>query len=196
MPSSACVVVLAAGRRARGGALPPAVLATTIDHAVASALPVVVVTTPALAPHARSRLAGGDVVALGDEDLGRGIGRAIAAGVAACADARGWVLLPAEMPLVRPSTIAAVARALDEHPVAYAQHAGRPGQPVGFAAELFSELVQLDGDDGARRIVARYPSVGVDVDDPGTLREPEPADAMSMLRAVAGGATAATRVPQ
>ncbi|MEY3273165.1 MAG: hypothetical protein RLZZ341_2066, partial [Pseudomonadota bacterium] len=31
--------------------------------------------------------------------------------------------------------------------VVWAQHRGRRGHPVGFAAELYSELVQLDGDD-------------------------------------------------
>jgi molybdenum cofactor cytidylyltransferase len=136
-------------------------------------------------------VAGRDVVALSDAEAGRGLGRAIAAGVAACADASGWVLLPAGMSQVRASTIAAVAQALDQHPVAYAQHAGRPGQPVGFAAELYSELVHLDGDDGARRLVARYPSVGVDVDDPGALHGTVAVDDASLLRAVAGGSTTA-----
>ena len=41
--------------------------------------------------------------------------------------------------------------------------------PVGFAAELYFELMMLSGDEGARRIIARYPAVGVDVDDPGVL---------------------------
>lgn len=191
-PSRPFVVVLAAAGGSRAFGLVPAVLATTIEHALASLLPVVVVTTLAHAPQVRAHQAVHDVVVLSDDDAARGLGRAIAAGVAACADARGWVLLPAEMPLVQPSTIAAVARALDEHPVAYAQHAGRPGQPVGFAAELFSELVVLDGAAGARRLVARYPSVGVDVDDPGTLREVEPGDALSMLRAATGGTAATT----
>ena len=44
----------------------------------------------------------------------------------------------------QPATIVAVARALDIHPVAYAQHNGRRGHPVGFAAELYSELTALD----------------------------------------------------
>ena len=52
----------------------------------------------------------------------------------------GWLVLPGDMPLVQPATLLAVARALDHHAVAYAQHRGRRGHPVGFAAELYSEL--------------------------------------------------------
>jgi molybdenum cofactor cytidylyltransferase len=78
---------------------------------------------------------------------------------------------------VRPETLRRVAGELDRHPVAYAQHDGRRGHPVGFAAELYSELVQLSGDEGARRLIARYPAFGIDVDDPGVLQDIDtPAD--------------------
>jgi molybdenum cofactor cytidylyltransferase len=63
----------------------------------------------------------------------------------------------------------AVARQLDEHPIAYAQYKGRRGHPVAFSAELYSELVELSGDEGARRLLARYPAVGIELDDPGVL---------------------------
>jgi molybdenum cofactor cytidylyltransferase len=43
------------------------------------------------------------------------------------------------------------------------------GHPVAFSPELYSELASLTGDEGARRLVARYPSFAVDVDDPGVL---------------------------
>jgi molybdenum cofactor cytidylyltransferase len=57
---------------------------------------------------------------------------------------------------------------------------------VGFAAELYSELVQLDGDDGARRIVARYPGVGVELDDPGVLQDVDtPGDLAALAQAAA-----------
>jgi molybdenum cofactor cytidylyltransferase len=200
--SRPCVVVLAAGQGGRfagdrrkvtrmlDGA---SVLATTLGNAIASGLPVVVVTTVALAPLAGQHVAARDVVELPDvTELGYGIGRSIAAGVAARADAPGWLVLPADMPLVQPGTLAAVAAALDEHPVTYAQHQGRRGHPVGFAAELYSELVVLRGDDGARRIVARYPSFGVDVDDPGTLLDVDAAGDPA-LRRMMGGAAALER---
>jgi len=79
-----------------------------------------------------------------------------------------------------------VAARLAQHPVVYAQHIGRRGHPVGFAAELYSELVQLSGDEGARRLVARYPSFGVEVDDPGVLIDVDTLDDLAALHAHAG----------
>ena len=153
------------------------VLGSSLRHAVESGLPVVVVTTAALAPLAVRHLAVGDVVVVSDEEAQRGMGRSIASGVAARPHAAGWLILPGDMPLVRPASIRAVAAALRQSPVAYAQHRGRRGHPVGFGAELYSELVVLDSDEGARRIAARYPALGVEVDDPGVLLDVDtPAD--------------------
>jgi molybdenum cofactor cytidylyltransferase len=98
-----------------------------------------------------------------------GMGYSIAAGVSARPQASGWLVLPGDMPMVQTATLLAVAAALEHHPVAYAQHRGRRGHPVGFAGELYSELVTLSGDEGAKRLVARYPAHGVDVDDAGVL---------------------------
>ena len=188
------VVVLAAGQGSRFEG--PAhklqqrlgkfsVLGSTLRNAIESHLPVVVVTTEALAGEAAALVAWRDVVVLpGDAPIG--MGHSIAAGVAARANSPGWLLLPADMPLVRPATLLAVANALAHHAVAYAQHQGRQGHPVGFAAELYSELMMLSGDAGARRIVARYPAVGVDVDDPGVLVDVDTVDDLASVRAMGG----------
>ena len=97
------------------------------------------------------------------------MGYSIATGVIARPDAAGWLILPGDMPMIQPATLLAVARELSQHTVVYAQHRGQRGHPVGFAAELYSELAVLEGDEGARRLVARYPAHGVEVDDPGVL---------------------------
>jgi len=182
MKSRPAVIVLAAGTGSRfvapGHKLTQSVgsstvLGSTLRHAIASHLPVVVVTTAALADAARRHVASRDVVVLpdagtpGPQPLGMGF--SIAAGVAARPDANGWLVLPGDMPMVQTATLLAVASALEHHPVAYAQHRGRRGHPVGFSTELYSELVTLSGDEGARRLVARYPAHGVEVDDPGVL---------------------------
>lgn len=148
-----------------------AVLSLTLRHALESRLPLLVVTTAELAPLAHEDVAARDVLVVpkAAPQRGRGMGDSIAAGVAARADAPGWLLLPADMPRVKPGTLQAVAQALHDHPVAFAQHQGRRGHPVGFSPELYSELVALTGDEGARRLVARYPSHAVEVDDPGVL---------------------------
>ena len=171
-----------------------AVLSVTLRNAIASRLPVLVVTTAELAPLAHQQVAARDVVVL-PPLRSRGIGDSIAAGVSARADAAGWLVLPADMPQVRPATLVRVAEALQTHAVAYAQYRGRRGHPVGFAAELYSELVALTGDEGARRLVARYPAEAVEIDDPGVLVDINTLQDLAALRAVQGGSSTAARLP-
>jgi molybdenum cofactor cytidylyltransferase len=86
------------------------------------------------------------------------------------------------MPLVQPATLLAVARALDGHAVAYAQYRSGRGHPVGFAAELYPELTALTGDEGARRVIGRYPAFAVELDDPGILVDIDTEDDLDALR--------------
>jgi molybdenum cofactor cytidylyltransferase len=173
------------------------VLGATLRHAIASHLPVVVVTTVSLADAARRHVAARDVVVVpsvgtpGPAALG--IGYSIAAGVSARPDASGWLVLPGDMPMVQSATLTEVARALEHHPVAYAQHKGRRGHPVGFSAELYSELVTLSGDEGARRLVARYPAHGVEVDDPGVLIDVDTEADLEKLRSMQAAAAEVRR---
>ena len=90
------------------------------------------------------------------------------------------------MPLVLSSSLLAVASALELHAVAYAQYRGQRGHPVGFAAELYSELMLLQGDDGARRVVARYPAHGVDVEDRGVVLDVDTPSDLDALRVASG----------
>ncbi len=158
------------------------VLGTTVQHALASGLPLMVVTTADLAPSVLRWVGVRQMVVLSADEAARGMGASIAAGVAESSDAAGWVVLPGDMPLVQPATLLAVAQALQEYAVAYAQYRGRRGHPVAFAAELYSELVMLNGDDGARRIVARYPAYGQDVDDRGALLDIDSAADLQALQ--------------
>ena len=182
MKTQVVVIVLAAGQGSRFNRVShklaqplglTTVLGQTIGHAIESRLPVVVVTTERLAAEATGWVARRDVVVLPEVGSGGGkalgMGYSIAAGVIARPQAAGWLVLPGDMPLVKPTSLVAVAAGLAQHAVVYAQHLGRRGHPVGFSAELFSELAQLRGDDGARRVAARYPSVGLELADPGVL---------------------------
>jgi molybdenum cofactor cytidylyltransferase len=182
MTSRPAVIVLAAGKGSRflgddhklaqtlGGST---VLGNTLRQAIASHLQVVVVTTEGLADAARRSVAARDVIVLpevGSPGQGNlGMGYSISVGVAARPDASGWLILPGDMPQVQAITLQAVARQLAQHPVVYAQYKGMRGHPVGFSAELYSELALLSGDEGARRLIARYPAFGLEVDDPGVL---------------------------
>lgn len=198
MKACPAVIVLAAGGgtrfHGRGHKLAQdlsgaSVLGRTLEHVAASRLPVVVVTTDGLAEVAGRHVATRDVIVLPSvesrphEPLG--MGYSIAAGVAARAHAPGWLVLPGDMPLVRPESIIAVAEALADHPIAFAQHRGRRGHPVGFAAELYSELVVLSGDAGASRLLARYPAAAIELDDPGVLLDVDTEEDLQRIRDVA-----------
>ena len=205
MTTRPAVIVLAAGKGSRFMGTEhklaqflgtSTVLGTTLRNAIASHLQVIVVTTAELAHGARRHVAARDVIVLPEADApghrGLGMGRSISVGVAARPQASGWLMLPADMPLVLPTTLQAVARQLVHSPVVFAQFKGRRGHPVGFSAELYSELVALDGDEGARRIVARYPALGVEVDDPGVLVDVDTlADLEAVRQAQAGVAAPA-----
>ncbi len=114
-------------------------------------------------------------------DCERGMGASIAAGVRASPDADGWLILPADMPAVSVSTITVVNNCVVHGSlIARPVYDGRPGHPVGFHASLGIELGRLDGDTGARGVVARHrqalttvavmdPGIHTDVDTPGDL---------------------------
>lgn len=98
---------------------------------------------------------------------------ALVAGVQAQPNAGGWLALPCVMPMLQLSTLHKVAQALRSYPVAYAEYRQQQGYPIGFSSELFSELIQVSGFRELERVVVRYPSHRVEVDDPGVLLAPE-----------------------
>ncbi len=186
------IIVLAAGAGSRyQGALhkleeplgASTVLGATLRHASETQLPLLVVTTAAHAALVGRQVAARDILVVSDADAARGMGSSIAAGVAERSGASGWLVLPGDMPLVLPGSILAVATAMEQYAVVFAQHRGRRGHPVGFSAELYSELVRLSGDDGARRVMARYPAHGEELDDPGVLLDIDTAADLDALRA-------------
>ena len=178
------VVVLAAGAGRRFAGTTPklasplgraSVLAHTLEAVLGSGLPLVVVTVAPLVGLVREVVASRDIVLLppvgsaSREPLGAGY--SIAASVTARAQACGWLVLPGDMPRVRPQTLQLMARAVGQGaaPIACAQHLGRAGHPIGLAAEMYNELSRLSGDQGLRRLLARYPSFPVETGDPGVL---------------------------
>jgi molybdenum cofactor cytidylyltransferase len=192
MKNEPAVVVLAAGAGSRyrgtrhklseqlGG---DSVLVRTLRNAIASEMSVVLVISEALIDEAQGLVDPEDMVVVDPRtQTGWGMGDSIAAGVSIHASATGWLVLPADMPLIRPSSLRAVADALDQQPIAFAQHRGRRGHPVGFGAELFSELVMLKGDEGARRLLARYPTAAVELDDPGVLFDIDTVDDLAIAQ--------------
>jgi hypothetical protein len=95
------------------------------------------------------------------------MGYSIATGVSACPDAGGWLVLPGDMPMVRTGTLLEVARELANHAVVFAQH-----KDARASGGLFRRATRNSPAFAATRrapLVARYPAIGIEVDDPGVL---------------------------
>ncbi len=101
------------------------------------------------------RAAGAEVVRCDTATPGMGV--SIACGVAATADAAGWLVALGDMPLVPTAQHRLVADALRSGAaIAAPVCRGRRGHPVGFAARFGDELRALAGDEGARALLARH----------------------------------------
>ena len=109
-----------------------------------------------------------------------GMGASLACAVRAARDAEGFLVALADMPFIRSSTIAAVRDALAAGaPLVAPYFRARRGHPVGIAATFRRELESLEGDEGARKIIAANEASlrKIPVGDPGVLRDIDrPAD--------------------
>jgi molybdenum cofactor cytidylyltransferase len=112
-----------------------------------------------------------------------GMGDSIACGVAATSDAKGWLILPADLPLIQTATLLKVAQALSEHAVVVPRYQGQQGHPVGFAPDCREALLQLTGDYGARAVVAKHAVCRLDVDDEGCVLDVDTVDALELAHA-------------
>jgi molybdenum cofactor cytidylyltransferase len=103
-----------------------------------------------------------------------GMGASLACGVRALNDAKGCLVALADMPFIRPSTIAAVRDALlAGAPLVAPYFHARRGHPVGIAGRFFAEMKDLTGDEGAKKILEKHKKdlLKIPVGDPGVLRD-------------------------
>lgn len=116
----------------------------------------------------------------------QGLGTSIATGVRATPDASGWLVLPADLPLIQPQSIQAVARALEQHAVVVPVVQGQAGHPVGFQRLCKDELLALQGDEGARRICQQHHAHRLALDDAGCVLDVDTPDALEQVQSRAG----------
>lgn len=187
-------IVLAAGRSQRMGddnkLLRPVSGTPMVSHAVNAALGVplagVVVVTGHQHEQIAATLSAHDITLAHNPDYASGLSSSLRAGLTALpAGIDGVVVLLGDMPLV---TAAHLARILD----AFAPDAGRSiivptfegtrGNPVLWSRRFFPEMMALEGDVGARRLMRQYPdlvfelamndaAVLTDIDTPEILAE-------------------------
>jgi molybdenum cofactor cytidylyltransferase len=107
------------------------------------------------------------------EGMGASLACAVrAAGAAGAADA--YLVALADMPFIRPSSVAAVRDELLKGAFLVAPYfRARRGHPVGISSRFRDELVRLRGDEGAKKLFTNHASeiVKVPVGDPAVLRD-------------------------
>jgi molybdenum cofactor cytidylyltransferase len=85
------------------------------------------------------------------------------------------VVMPVDIPQVRPDSIAALLAAsrTDAAPILRVEHAGRHGHPVLFRRAVFDQLRTADPNVGAKAVVHAYGERirNVSVADPGVIRD-------------------------
>ena len=117
-------------------------------------------------------------------DAAQGMAASLVCGVRENNDAAGWMIGLADMPAIPVAAIAGVRNALSAGAaLAAPSRDGRRGHPVGFASHYRDELLALQGDNGARRLLERDIShvmdiriddagIFADIDVPGDLQSP------------------------
>jgi molybdenum cofactor cytidylyltransferase len=161
-------VILAAGRSTRMGG-PNKLLAElggktlvriVTEQALASRASSVIVVTGHQADQVESALAGLKVKFVRNGDFADGLASSVKAGIAAVpAAADGAVVCLGDMPLIDARLIDRLIGAFAPdrgNLIAVPVSDGRRGNPVLWSRRFFGELMTLDGDIGARHLIARH----------------------------------------
>ncbi|WP_397458148.1 NTP transferase domain-containing protein [Pseudomonas asplenii] len=98
-----------------------------------------------------------------------GMGDSIAAGVAASAEASGWLMVLGDMPFILPETFERVLVGMTRARICVPVLAGEYGHPVGFGGDFGAALQALSGDRGAKVLFAPHQVEPVPVEDRGIV---------------------------
>jgi molybdenum cofactor cytidylyltransferase len=173
-------LLLAAGSAKRFGsdklrhALPHGVaIAVQAARHLKSQVEIVAVVRPGSTELAQALQGEGCKVVICD-NAAEGMGASLACAVRAAEGADAWLVALADMPYVRPSSIAAVRAALEGGASLAAPYfRARRGHPVGIGARFRQELLSLGGDEGAKAVLSGHAAElsKIPVGDPGVIRD-------------------------
>ena len=106
------------------------------------------------------------------EDAGHpGMGDSIAAAVRATQEAKGWLILPGDLPLIQSATLVTLAAALRHHEVVVPTCNGQRGHPVGFSAKCRDSLLNLQGNQGAALVIRSFNAIEIVINDIGVVTD-------------------------
>lgn len=171
------IAVLAAGRSTRMGSLNKLLcrfdgvpmVRLSAQKAIASSGNPVIVVTGHMALEIRDALSGFPVEIVHNARYASGLSSSITAALGAVPDKCSGILIAlADMPFVSADDLSAMIEAFarcDASSVVRATALGEPGNPVIVPRALFSEIAALEGDRGARHVIAAsgFPVIGVEI---------------------------------
>jgi molybdenum cofactor cytidylyltransferase len=192
--SDIAAIVLAAGRSTRMGAANKLLadiagkpmIRSVVEAALASRARPVLVVVGHQADEVRASLAGLDVSFIANPDYAAGLSTSLKAGMAAApARSEGALVLLGDMPHIGAEHINRLIAAFDAEKgrcIIIPAHQGRRGNPVLWPSTFFAEMLQLEGDVGARQLLIAHAdnvrevdlgtdAIFVDVDTPEALAQ-------------------------
>ncbi|MDR3437776.1 nucleotidyltransferase family protein [Telmatospirillum sp.] len=187
-------LVLAAGRSSRMGSNKLTLMldgkplvAHVCDAALAAGLTPVVVVTGHQAETVRRLLAGRNVSWTHNADFASGMATSLTAGIAALPPETDAVLVClGDMPRVSARHMTEIAEAFDPesgYTACVPIHNGQRGNPVLLGKQHFAEILALDGDRGARSVLAAHDAAvrRVVIDDDAILTDVDTPEAYASL---------------
>ncbi len=118
------------------------------------------------------------------EDQGLpGMGDSIASAVRATSAAVGWMVLPADLPLIRPQTLLSIAQAPMATDILAPEYKGQRGHPVRFSRACWRDLSALQGDKGGSVLLQRFSVTRWVVDDAGCTMDIDTLQDLQQARA-------------
>ena len=195
-------VILAAGRSTRMGG-PNKLLAEiggrplvriAVEEALASRARPVIVVTGHQREQVEAALQGLDVKRVHNPNFADGLSTSVKTGLAAVpSEADGAIVCLGDMPQVRAPLIDKLIAAFDPERgglVVIPTIDGKRGNPVVWSRRFFSELMALEGDVGARNMIARYAEAVVEVPltDTAALIDVDTPEALAEVKAELEGA--------
>jgi molybdenum cofactor cytidylyltransferase len=158
-------VVLAAGRSTRMGAENKLLadvggkpmLRWAAEAALASKARPLVVVVGHEAAGVSAALAGLDATIVVNPAFAEGLGTSLVAGIAAVpAACHGALVLLGDMPRIEARDLDRLIEAFAPGAIVVPVHAGRQGNPVLWPRDCFAEVLRLEGDAGAKRLIAAH----------------------------------------
>jgi molybdenum cofactor cytidylyltransferase len=170
-------VVLAAGLSSRMGENKLLVdisgqplIRRTVQATLASHAAPVIVVTGRDAERVEQALSGLDVQIVENAAFATGLSTSLKAGINAVpAESDGALIVLGDMPFITPGvldTLIAAFSPADGRAICVASHAGKRGNPVLWARRFFAEMMTIEGDVGAKHIMAANDELVCEVEAP------------------------------